>query len=123
MAMDAQDTPSRTCFHSSALPKLSIADYLERLRRGFNCSGTCFVLGLLYIDRLVKRNPQIRVTPLTSHRLVLVAMLIAVKFNEDMFYSNKHYAKVGGVTTRELNLLERQFLHMLDRKVTVDREE
>jgi len=60
---------------------------------------------------------------LTSHRLALVAMLIAVKFNEDVFYTNKHYAQVGGVTTRELNLLEREFLQMLDWKVTIDKEE
>jgi len=123
MALDAVESSSQTCFHSSVVPNLSLSVYLDRMRRYFDCSGSCFVLTLLYIDRLVKCNPQIRVTSLTEHRLSLVSLLIAVKFSDDQFYSNAYYAKVGGVTTKELNRLEKQFLLVLDWRLAVDESE
>ena len=37
-------------------------------------------------------------------------MVIAAKFHDDKFYSNNYYSRLGGVTLKEMNLLERQFL-------------
>lgn len=36
--------------------------------------------------------------------------MIAAKFFEDCFYKNDYYARVGGLATEELNLLEVEFL-------------
>merc|ERR1719356_475226 len=44
MARDAVESSSQTCFHSSAVPNLSLSSYLDRMRRYFDCSGSCFVL-------------------------------------------------------------------------------
>ena len=33
-------------------------------------------------------------------------MLLAIKYNEDDYYSNKYYARVGGISLCELNELE-----------------
>jgi len=38
------------------------------------------------------------------------SFLIACKFLDDVFYSNEYYARIGGVSVRELNILE---VHML----------
>lgn len=40
--------------------------------------------------------------------------MIAAKFFDDVFYSNSFYASVGGIRTKEINLLELQFLTLLD---------
>ena len=44
------------------------------------------------------------------YRLILSAMLIALKYNEDDYFNNEFYAKVGGVTKKEIDKLEYEFL-------------
>lgn len=102
---------------------MTIAEYIGRIRRFFGCNVECYVLCLLYIDRLIKLHPNIVFSALSSHRLIIIGMTLAAKFHEDTFYSNKFYAKVGGVSLKELNLLERCFLQLIDWKLQVHPEE
>ncbi len=53
---------------------------------------------------------------------MLAATLIAVKFNEDLYFDNQYYARVGGVPLEELNFLEREILTLLDYEISVDSE-
>lgn len=101
------------CFLSATEPAISVPDYLERLARFFQCSRECFVLALIYIDRLLKGNSHIWLCPLNVHRLVVTALMVAVKFADDAFYSNAYYAKVGGLPLREINHLEATLLRMI----------
>ncbi len=48
--------------------------------------------------------------------------MLAIKYNEDDYYSNKYYAKVGGINLDELNSLEYNFLILLDFDVFIDEE-
>ncbi len=41
-------------------------------------------------------------------------MILAIKYNEDDYYSNEYYAKVGGVNLNEFNELEYNFLVLLN---------
>lgn len=43
--------------------------------------------------------------------------MLAQKSLEDFFYTNDHYAKVGGVALTELNCLELDFLNRVDWKL------
>jgi hypothetical protein len=45
---------------------------------------------------------------------------LAIKFNEDDYYSNEYYAKVGGISLQELNNLEYECIKMLNHKLFVD---
>jgi hypothetical protein len=49
-------------------------------------------------------------------------VLIAIKFNEDDFYENTFYSKVGGVDLLELNSLEQYLLESLDYKLYLNME-
>jgi len=49
--------------------------------------------------------------------------MLAAKFHDDAYYSNAYYAKVGGLTLREINLLEAKMLQMLNWKALVEVEE
>ena len=40
-------------------------------------------------------------------------MVVAIKFYDDVYYDNGYYAKVGGVSTYELNCLEVDLLSLL----------
>ncbi|KAI8588649.1 cyclin-domain-containing protein [Geranomyces variabilis] len=44
------------------------------------------------------------------HRLLITGIMVAVKFHSDVFFTNLHYARVGGLPVHELNELEMEFL-------------
>lgn len=107
------------CFLSATEPVISVPDYLQRLARFFQCSRECFVLALIYIDRLLQASRHVWLCPLNVHRLVVTALMVAVKFADDTFYSNAYYAKVGGLPLREINHLEATLLRMLQFRLHV----
>lgn len=47
------------------------------------------------------------------------ASIIAIKYNEDDYYANSFYAKVGGVSLEEINQLEYDFLSMCNFSMAV----
>ena len=49
-------------------------------------------------------------------------MVLAIKYNEDDYYSNKYYAKVGGINLEEINTLEYNLLILLNFEVFIDDE-
>lgn len=60
---------------------------------------------------------------LSAHRLVLVAIRIAVKAHHDIFRSNKTYASAGGLRLNEFNQLEFMMICRIEFKVLVKNEE
>lgn len=103
---------SKYHFHSKTQAKISIKSYLERILRFTHCEESSLIMALIYIDKLCEVNNFI-LTYANIHRIILISIVIATKFNEDECYTNKYYAKVGGVPTNELNLLEFEFLKLL----------
>lgn len=112
----------KSSFHCARAPALNIKDYILRIRAYMGCSIECFVLGLVYIDRVIKKHPTI-ISPLSVHRLVMTGMVLAAKFQDDQFYQNSFYAKVGGLRLDEMNTLELKLLHKLEWKLHVTVEE
>jgi hypothetical protein len=55
-------------------------------------------------------------------RVLLATCVIAIKYNEDDYYSNEYYAKVGGIALQELNMLEYECVKMLDHRLFIDEE-
>mmetsp|Transcript_115583 Transcript_115583/g.331823 ORF Transcript_115583/g.331823 Transcript_115583/m.331823 type:complete len:285 (-) Transcript_115583:434-1288(-) len=108
-----------TMFHSRAPPPISIQDYLARLAQYYACSDACLILALVYIDRVVKFQPQVVVNVMNVHRLLAVAVMLAAKFHDDVYYSNEYYGRVAGLTVTEMNKLEEAFLKMLRWKLLV----
>jgi hypothetical protein len=47
---------------------------------------------------------------------------MAIKINEDDYYSNSYYAKVAGVTLKELNQIEFEFTVMTKYKLFVQKD-
>jgi hypothetical protein len=112
-----------TFFHSPgfATPQMTLYAYLERMANYNGCSGTCYVFALIIIDALMHRrgggDPRFLIMPSSMHRLVLVAVVIAIKFLEDNFKSNRFYAKVGGIDVGEFNRIEKLLLFCIDFEV------
>ena len=119
--MSSPETP--TVFHAVREPSVSIHDYLFRISRYFLCSPECFVMSLVYIDRIMKKQSDFVISKLNIHRLIVTSMMLAVKFFDDTYYSNAYYAKVGGVKAPEMNILEVHFLRLIDWHLYVSPEE
>lgn len=112
-----------TNFHSIRAPPMSVVDYLKRIRKYFLCSDECFVMALVYIDRVSKTNPAVPVCSLTVHRLIMISVMLAAKMHDDIHYSNEYYARAGGLCLKETNLLEAKMLALLKWKVSVSAHE
>lgn len=106
---------SATVFDSSAIPPIGIHKYLARLSATFQCSDATFIAALVVVDRLLEYDGgRLPLTLKNVHRIFLASLVVAVKYHEDLVYSNSHYAKSGGVHLREVNRLERVLLTALD---------
>jgi len=102
-----------TKFHALKPPSISVLAYLERIHKYASCSTECFILALIYIDRLIQRN-NFLLSELNVHRVVITSIMLAAKFFDDQYYNNAYYAKVGGVLVSEMNSLEVEFLFRLN---------
>mgnify|MGYP000635959147 CR=1 FL=1 len=49
-----------------------------------------------------------------TYRLILTAALVTSKFYNDVFYGNNFISYAGGVGLTELNILEKEFVRLLD---------
>jgi len=111
-----------TKFHALKAPGISILQYLERIYKYASCSTECFILALIYIDRLIQKH-NFLLTELNVHRVVITSVLLAAKFFDDAYYNNAYYAKVGGVLVSEMNGLEVEFLFRINFSLHVKPEE
>lgn len=104
-----------TRYHSRTPPSISTFTYLTRLCKFNNFNAATLLTTIYYIDLLSHQyQPYFTLNSWTVHRFLLVATMLAQKSMEDFFYTNDHYAKVGGVATLELNCLELDFLERVD---------
>jgi len=102
-----------TRFHALRAPKITVKAYLNRIAKYSNCSEECFVLALIYIDRLIKRNGNFLVNSHNVHRLLITSVMLAAKFFDDQYFNNSYFGEIGGVSCKEINLLEIDFLFMI----------
>ncbi|KAL1648779.1 Pho80p cyclin [Diplodia intermedia] len=106
-----------TRFHSRAPPSISVRDYLNRLIVHATLSPPILLSMVYYIDRLCLLYPAFTISSLTVHRFLIAAATVASKGLSDSFWTNNTYARVGGVSTRELALLELEFLTRLQWRI------
>ncbi|KAG2669144.1 hypothetical protein I3760_14G021100 [Carya illinoinensis] len=106
-------------FHGLTLPTISIQSYLERIFKYANCSPSCFIVAYVYLDRFAQRQPSLPINSFNVHRLLITSVMVAAKFMDDMYYNNAYYAKVGGISTTEMNFLEVDFLFGLGFRLNV----
>ncbi|XP_044483790.1 cyclin-P3-1-like [Mangifera indica] len=110
-----------TIFQGSRVPSLSIRQYIERIFKYSSCSPSCFVVAYIYIDRFLQQL-NAYLTSVNAHRLLITSIMIAAKFIDDECYNNAYFAKIGGVSTAEMNRLEISFLFTLEFRLHVTAE-
>ncbi|KAK9447438.1 cyclin-domain-containing protein [Limtongia smithiae] len=99
-----------TRFHSRASPQITHHDYLVRITRFCSLEKSALLSMVFYIDLLCAAFSSFTISSLTVHRFLITAAAVASKGLCDSFCTNAHYARVGGVSLTELNMLEVEFL-------------
>ena len=86
------------CFESADAISCKLSYYVGRMVRYTNISPCNLMVGLIYLQRInTLSGGGLRLTPYNCQRLLLVASMLASKFYDDYFASNKCWAQVGGM--------------------------
>jgi len=99
----------RLAFYSTIPASVSIGGYIERITKYTHCEESTLISALIYIDRMCEIN-NIYLMQGNIHRIVFTCIILAIKYNEDDYYTNNYYSKVGGIIVKEFNLLEYELL-------------
>ena len=119
-----EDSRSRarvlTHFDAEAVPNISLATYLERLRSLSKAAPATLVATHILIQRVT--HQALPLTWYNVYRVALGCFVVAAKTSEDLAFRNKHYASLGGVTVSDMGRLERYVLRQLDWNTFISRE-
>ena len=110
----------KSLFTSKKIPNISIGDYLTRIKKFTLINDSTLIICLIYLDRYLKMN-KIILTEFNVHRMFFSSLLLAIKYNEDNFYTNKFYSNVSGLKCSELNKLELKFVTEIKFDLFVDK--
>ncbi|EFA80349.1 Non-receptor tyrosine kinase [Heterostelium album PN500] len=85
------------------LPMITIDLYIARILKYSPCSKEY---------RLITKRNFI-VNSYNIHRILITSILVAAKYLDDIFYNNHFYSQVGGVSVKEINVMELDLLKLL----------
>ncbi|EON66063.1 hypothetical protein W97_05306 [Coniosporium apollinis CBS 100218] len=109
-------------FFSKRPANVALNDYLIRLQRYCPMSTAVWLAAGVYIYKLSVVEKLVPITNRTLHRLVLASLRVAMKALEDLRYHHERFAGVGGVSVRELKVLEISLCYLLDFDLQVNSE-
>eukprot|EP00756_Hemistasia_phaeocysticola_P018522 Hpha_TRINITY_DN15601_c3_g1::TRINITY_DN15601_c3_g1_i1::g.101097::m.101097 len=84
--------------------------------------GGVWVLIMVLVDRLCKTG-KIECTPLTVHRMVLVALVLVMKQTQEYSFGLFYIGMAGGVGVLDLTTMEAAFLTLIDWDVIIRAED
>ena len=112
---------SKMVFSSHKKPKISILDYINRITKYTYVEKSSLIVSLIYLDRICQND--ILITDYNIHRLLLISIIMSIKINEDQIFNNNYYAEVGGVSIKEFNSIESDFVNYINYYLFVTEEE
>ncbi|BDA42392.1 Cyclin-U4-1 [Coccomyxa sp. Obi] len=122
-SMSSSQSQRLSPFDGLRVPNISLQNYIWRISRYSKCSNVCFCMAFTYLQRLNQVDTAYRLTRRNAHRLVLTSVLLAAKLMDDNLYNNAYWAKIGGVSAAELNMLEVLMLKQLGYSLFVGEEQ
>ena len=108
-------------FTVKTIPSITIYDFIERLSKYCKVSDETFILTLIYIDKICYFY-KINLNYYNIHKIFLVSFITSIKYHEDEMYSIKLYAKIGGVSHKEIINLEYEFMKLIQFKLFVNED-
>ena len=117
--VDKEQESTNSILDNKTTPKISIKDYLIRIMKYCKITKSTVVICLALIDRI---PDNFIISLYNVHKIILACMLVSCKMNEDKTHTNFYFSKVGGLNLLELNLIEIDFLTLIEYNIYVDKE-
>jgi len=114
------NNPEVNAFSVGKVPKVDLENYFSRLIKYSKLQKGTFIAMMIYLDKAAEK---IDFTRFNIHRLILGALVCAIKYTCDICGSNIYYSKVGGVSPYEMCVIENCFLELLDYSLYINQEE
>ena len=108
-------------FLSKKNQSLSIKKYLLRLVKYTQVESSTLIAMLIYIDRLCEIN-NFTINSLNIYKIIFSSLVLAIKYNEEVIFDNKFFARIGGISLSEMNFLETVYLNLINFKLYVSDE-
>jgi hypothetical protein len=108
-------------FNAKKVPSITLSSYITRIVKYSNLDESTLICSLIYLDRICETH-GLQITELNVHRLILTSIILSIKYNEDDYYSNLHYAKVGGISIIEMNSLEIDFMRGIQYSLFIEED-
>ena len=83
-----------------------MCDFLHRLHKYTQFSAVCLIIAIIYVDRYNMAMENFSINNQNAHKMMLAAVLLAAKFQDDFYYDNKAFEFAGGVNALHLHQLE-----------------
>ena len=91
MLLQQEDTYlQKSSFHGKAVA-FKASYYIMRIAKYSGGSPCCCVVAVSYLERIKMKNPSIVLSSNTMQRLLLVAVMIATKYMEDITVDNARW--------------------------------
>ena len=111
----------KSVFNKDELPHISIKNYLHRIQTFSEAEDNTLIISLIFLDKICD-TASIILTEYNVHRLLFISILIAIKYNEDLVFELDCYSKIAGMTKKEINKLEYEFLKLINFEVFVHKK-
>ena len=111
----------KNSFYMKNPPNMSFLNFSKRINKYLKPEVSTLIISLMYIDSLLKSHMDnlLFLTENNVYKIYLTSVVLAIKYNEDYFDDNDFFGKVGGISTEEMNTLERDFLILMDYKMYI----
>ena len=100
-------------FYLEQIPPIALETYIRHIVKYTQMNISTLILSVIYIDLFCERYNYI-LTLNNIYRLIIIAIYISLKYNEDIFINSKTYAAIVGITPDDLTNLEFQMCVALD---------
>lgn len=104
-------------------PGASVHAFLEHIMNSGLCSKECFIMSLVYGERILQKHHDFTISRNNVQRFVLISVLVGSKILDDFYCRNMYYAMAGGLEKSELNALELKLCDLLNFDLNVQPEE
>ena len=109
-------------FYSKNIPVLSLNKYLIRIMKYTECENNTLIVAYLYIIKLIQKNNFVLGIN-NIYRLLLGSITLAKKVLEDIRLDNAYYCNIGGISAKELNIIEYNLFIKLNFDINLKRRD
>jgi hypothetical protein len=109
-------------FSLNKIPKISILEYLYRIINYIEIERTTLISALIYMNRVLSLD-SFFLTEFNVHQILLMSIITSYKMNEDNVYGNDFMSEVAGISLKNFNKLEIEFLDLISYKLMIYEDE